>query len=227
MKTGIDWQTKMQVVTPESVSFSYEVAGIGSRFLALLLDHLIEGFTLLALGLFFSAMGLLSSDWGPVLLAAGGFLFLIGYFILFEILWDGQTPGKRILHLRVVRDGGYGLTALESILRNLLRTIDLLHHAPGVRLKAIFTPEHGISGQADGKVRSTKDPRTGLPIYSLYGNDLRPTPKMLKGLDALVFDIQDAGVRFYTYISTMGVAMGGLSCARPSLRSRPITHESS
>ncbi len=87
------------------------------------------------------------------------------------------------------------------------RTIDLLYHAPGVRLKAIFTPEHGLSGQADGKVPSAKDSRTGLPMYSLYGADFRPTPKMLNGLDALVFDIQDAGVRFYTYITTMGYAM--------------------
>lgn len=87
------------------------------------------------------------------------------------------------------------------------RTIDLLYHAPGVRLKAIFSPEHGPGGQADGKVNSGKDPLTGLPIYSLYGSDLRPTAKMLSGLDALVFDIQDAGVRFYTYITTMGYAM--------------------
>jgi uncharacterized protein YbbC (DUF1343 family)/CubicO group peptidase (beta-lactamase class C family) len=87
------------------------------------------------------------------------------------------------------------------------RTIDLLHKAPKVKFKAIFSPEHGLWGKAESKVPSTRDPVTQLPVYSLYGDTLRPTPKMLKGLDALVFDVQDAGVRFYTYITTMGYAM--------------------
>ncbi len=87
------------------------------------------------------------------------------------------------------------------------RTLDLLFNAPGVKLKAIFSPEHGIDGTLDSKVGSTRDKLTGLPIYSLYGETKRPTDKMLQGLDALVFDIQDAGVRFYTYITTRGYAM--------------------
>ncbi|HXW69556.1 MAG TPA: exo-beta-N-acetylmuramidase NamZ domain-containing protein [Dissulfurispiraceae bacterium] len=87
------------------------------------------------------------------------------------------------------------------------RTVDLLYSAPGVRLAALFSPEHGLSGNADEKVASTTDPSTGLPVYSLYGEVRRPTDSMLKGLDALVFDVQDAGVRFYTYISTMGYAL--------------------
>jgi uncharacterized protein YbbC (DUF1343 family)/CubicO group peptidase (beta-lactamase class C family) len=87
------------------------------------------------------------------------------------------------------------------------RTIDLIYDAPGVRLKAVFSPEHGLNGDADSAVSSTRDTATGLPVYSLYGSARKPTAKMLKGLDALVFDIQDAGVRFYTYISTMGYAM--------------------
>jgi uncharacterized protein YbbC (DUF1343 family) len=87
------------------------------------------------------------------------------------------------------------------------RTIDLLFTAPGVRLKAIFSPEHGLNGQADARVPSSKDAVTGLPLYSLYGSVKRPSDKMLEGLDALVFDIQDAGARFYTYIATMGYAM--------------------
>jgi uncharacterized protein YbbC (DUF1343 family) len=87
------------------------------------------------------------------------------------------------------------------------RTIDLLYNAPGVKLKAIFSPEHGLEGTADSKVSSSRDPKTGIPVYSLYGTTKKPTNEMLKGLDALVFDIQDVGVRFYTYISTMGYAM--------------------
>jgi uncharacterized protein YbbC (DUF1343 family) len=89
------------------------------------------------------------------------------------------------------------------------RTIDLLFRAPKVKLKAIFAPEHGLIGEEDTKAidAPAKDPSTGLPVYSLYSGTLRPTDKMLKDLDALVFDIQDAGVRFYTYITTLGFAM--------------------
>jgi uncharacterized protein YbbC (DUF1343 family)/CubicO group peptidase (beta-lactamase class C family) len=84
------------------------------------------------------------------------------------------------------------------------QTIDVLREAPGVKLSALFAPEHGIRGQADENVSDTVDEKTGLPIYSLYGETRRPKPEQLKNLDALVFDIQDVGVRFYTYISTLG-----------------------
>jgi uncharacterized protein YbbC (DUF1343 family) len=86
-------------------------------------------------------------------------------------------------------------------------SIELLAHAPGVELVALFSPEHGIAGHSDDHVASSKDPSTGLPIYSLYGETRRPTAQMLEGLDALVFDVQDAGVRFYTYTTTMGYCM--------------------
>jgi uncharacterized protein YbbC (DUF1343 family) len=86
-------------------------------------------------------------------------------------------------------------------------TIQELFHAPGVQLVALFSPEHGISGKADDKVGSSKDPTTGLPTFSLYDESRRPTDEMLNGIDTLVFDIQDAGVRFYTYTATMGYSM--------------------
>jgi uncharacterized protein YbbC (DUF1343 family) len=99
------------------------------------------------------------------------------------------------------------ITNQTGIDRNRRSTIDLLAHAPGVKLEALFSPEHGIRGAVDERVASAKDAATGLPIYSLYAEDVRPTDAMLEGLDALVFDIQDAGVRFYTYITTMGYTM--------------------
>jgi uncharacterized protein YbbC (DUF1343 family)/CubicO group peptidase (beta-lactamase class C family) len=86
-------------------------------------------------------------------------------------------------------------------------TIDLLKEAPGVTLVALFGPEHGIRGEVDEKFDDSKDAKTGLPIYSLYGERRKPTVEQLKGLDALVFDIQDVGCRFYTYTSTMGLCM--------------------
>jgi len=86
-------------------------------------------------------------------------------------------------------------------------TADLLSHAPGVHLVALFSPEHGLAGRNDEKIASSKDAATGLPIFSLYGETQRPTDEMLQGIDALVFDVQDAGVRFYTYTTTMGYCM--------------------
>jgi uncharacterized protein YbbC (DUF1343 family) len=86
-------------------------------------------------------------------------------------------------------------------------TIDILFRAPGVRLTALFSPEHGIRGESDDKVSSGVDAKTGLPVYSLYGTSCRPTPEMLRNIDVLVFDIQDIGTRFYTYIGTLSLAM--------------------
>ena len=87
------------------------------------------------------------------------------------------------------------------------RTIDLLREAPGVDLRAIFSPEHGLKSEADGDVADGTDARSGLPVYSLYGARKHPPAAALRGVDTLVFDLQDAGARFFTYISTLGYAM--------------------
>jgi uncharacterized protein YbbC (DUF1343 family) len=86
-------------------------------------------------------------------------------------------------------------------------TIDVLFHAPDVRLVKLFSPEHGIRGILDAPVDDAKDEATGLPIVSLYGKTQRPTPESLDGVDVLVYDIQDIGARFYTYITTLGYAI--------------------
>ena len=83
-------------------------------------------------------------------------------------------------------------------------TIDVLRAAEGVTLVALFSPEHGIRGVANGLVSDGKDSRTGLPVYSLYGARMRPSDEELRGLDTLVYDLQDAGARFYTYETTLG-----------------------
>jgi uncharacterized protein YbbC (DUF1343 family)/CubicO group peptidase (beta-lactamase class C family) len=93
-------------------------------------------------------------------------------------------------------------------------TIDVLREAANVKLVALFAPEHGIRGLLDDKLSDSKDERTGLPIYSLYGETRRPKPEQLRELDALVFDIQDVGARFYTYISTLGHVMEEAARAR-------------
>jgi uncharacterized protein YbbC (DUF1343 family) len=83
------------------------------------------------------------------------------------------------------------------------RGVDLLAAAPQVKLKALFSPEHGLAGQLDAKVPHGRDTATGVQIWSLYGAERRPSPAMLDGIDVLVFDIQDVGVRYYTYLTTL------------------------
>ena len=110
----------------------------------------------------------------------------------------GQLAGKRV-----------GLITNHTGLAGGQHLVDILHKTPGVTLSAILAPEHGFRGvvEAGAKVANDRDPKTSVPVLSLYGSTRKPTPAMLKGIDLLVFDIQDIGVRFYTYISTMGLAM--------------------
>ncbi len=110
------------------------------------------------------------------------------------------------------------ITNHTGIDRRLRSTIDLLHSMESIELAALFGPEHGVRGEAQAgvEVSGAIDQRTGLPAHSLYGETQTPTPAMLEGIDALIFDIQDAGVRFYTYLSTMAysqaaAAAGGLA----------------
>jgi len=101
------------------------------------------------------------------------------------------------------------ITNPSGVNRQLESTIEVLRAARGVKLAALFGPEHGIYGDvpAGDQVENRTDPRTGLPAYSLYGATRKPTPEMLRGLDTVVYDLQDTGCRSYTFISTMGVAM--------------------
>ena len=101
------------------------------------------------------------------------------------------------------------ITNQTGVNRKLIQNVELFLESPNVDLQAVFSPEHGFSGtvSAGEKVNSSEDVKTGIPFYSLYGENQKPTPDMLKGLDVLVFDIQDIGIRSYTYMSTMGLAM--------------------
>lgn len=99
------------------------------------------------------------------------------------------------------------LTNHTGLARDGATTIDLLHEAPEVTLVALFSPEHGIRGILDSKVPSSRDEKTGLPIYSLYGETRRPTDEMLEGIDTMVIDLQDIGARFYTYMTSMAYVM--------------------
>ena len=113
----------------------------------------------------------------------------------------GKRVGLITNHTGIVR-AGPGSDATVS-------TIDLLYRAPDVDLVALYGPEHGLRGEAEAgeRVESGRDPVTGLPIHSLYGAGRRPTSEMLAGVDVLLFDIQDVGARYYTYVWTMAQAM--------------------
>lgn len=101
------------------------------------------------------------------------------------------------------------ITNPTGVTAGLRSTVDVLEQARGVELVALFGPEHGVRGNifAGKKVDHFTDKKTGLPVYSLYGKTHKPTPEMLADIDVLVYDIQDAGYRPYTYIYTMGYAM--------------------
>jgi len=122
-------------------------------------------------------------------------------------------PGIDVLRSRgfdILKGKRVGLiTNPTGISADLEPTIDILFRAPGVKLVALFGPEHGVRGDVEGGklVDGYNDARTGLPVYSLYGKTRKPTKDMLRGIDVLVYDIQDIGVRSYTYISTMGLIM--------------------
>lgn len=129
-----------------------------------------------------------------------------------------ETGIEVLLHdrLDLIRGKHVGLvTNPTGVDSELVSDIDLLAHAPGVHLVALFGPEHGIRGahQAGASVGSDRDPATGVPVYSLYGKTRQPTPAMLKGVDVLVFDIQAVGARFYTYLYTMADAMKAAAAA--------------
>jgi uncharacterized protein YbbC (DUF1343 family) len=125
---------------------------------------------------------------------------------------DSVRPGVEVLladSLPMLRGKRVGLiTNHTGRDRQGQRTIDLLFHAPGVNLVALFGPEHGLAGvvAAGAKVGSSTDSATGLPIYSLYGETRVPTPEMLEKVDVLVYDIQDVGARVYTFVWTMSLA---------------------
>ncbi len=113
-------------------------------------------------------------------------------------------------HFELIEGKRVGLVTNHSaLLSNGKHLVDVLHKDKRTKLVALFGPEHGVRGDAPAgaRIQNEVDPKTGVPIYSLYGPISKPTPEMLKDVDVLLFDIQDVGVRFYTYIGTLSLAM--------------------
>lgn len=141
-----------EVVSPESVAFTYDLAGLGSRFLALLVDMAVQAALLISVLIVATGtayvdltiylpshardMGITLWVWAALVLLT--FLILWGYFVFFEMVWNGQTPGKRLFGLRVIRAGGYPVDLLASAVRNLVRYIDFLPGAYSVGVVAML-----------------------------------------------------------------------------------------
>ncbi len=139
---------QLTIETPEQVAIRFPLAGVGSRFLALLLDSLFQAVCYLAIGLLFSLLlasagGNLSRVqqrtgelWLMAIVILVGFGVYWGYFTLFEAFWNGQTPGKRLCKIRVIRDSGRQITLFESMTRNLIRIVDWM---PGIYAVGVIT----------------------------------------------------------------------------------------
>ena len=148
-------------------------------------------------------------------------LFLLcAYLLMIMIAPATVLAGEPVVKtgIEVLRDRGFeglkgkrvGLVTNPSgVDRFMNSTVDILFNAPDVKLVALYGPEHGVRGDvyAGGHVTDTRDEATGLPVYSIYGATRKPTPEMLEGIDVMVYDIQDVGVRSYTFISTLGLVM--------------------
>ncbi|HEY0074100.1 MAG TPA: DUF1343 domain-containing protein, partial [Abditibacteriaceae bacterium] len=148
-------------------------------------------------------------------------------FFVFAVSASAQTPhpeqnqvlpGIDVLAARnfdILRGKKIGLVTNQTgRSRDGRATIDILRRAPGVKLMALYAPEHGVRGEiaAGAHVKTYRDKITGLPVYSLYGSTRRPTSSMLRGVQVLVFDIQDIGARSYTFIATLGECL--TACAQ-------------
>lgn len=147
---------------------------------------------------------------------------LLLFITLISVTSNYSQSPKVKTGIEVLRDNNFNIlsgkrvgliTNPTGVDSKLVSTVDILFHAKNVKLVALFGPEHGVRGDfsAGADVESYTDKETGLPIYSLYGKTSKPTSDMLKGIDVLVYDIQDIGCRSYTYISTMGKAMEAAS----------------
>jgi uncharacterized RDD family membrane protein YckC len=168
----------LEVRTPESIAFNYELAGLGSRFLALIVDQAIQILTLVAIfaAIFLAALRLAPRQAPPAadvklgesvviaMIVVIAFVVLFGYFIVFEALWNGQTPGKKLIGIRVVRDGGYPIDFGASLIRNLIRVGEqLIGYYILAAISALISPENKRLGDLAAGTIVVRDARLATP----------------------------------------------------------------
>jgi uncharacterized protein YbbC (DUF1343 family) len=151
-------------------------------------------------------------------------ILITAMIILLILPLSGEVRSRPVLNgIDVLRESNFSqlagmrvglITNHTGLAADGISSIDLFYKTKVCKLVALFSPEHGIRGVVDEKIDSSVDNATQLPLYSLYGETKKPTAEMLKNIDALVFDIQDIGARFYTYITTMAYCMEAAAQAR-------------
>jgi uncharacterized RDD family membrane protein YckC len=212
---------KLIIETPEQTSIEFPLAGIGSRFLAVLIDSLFQFGAVIVLGLIFLAVAAVAGRatfggssaagiWLWAIFILVYFVLMYGYFILFESIWNGQTPGKRITHLRVIKDSGQPITAVDAVGRNLMRIVDQLPFAYGIGvLCAWISPQSKRLGDyVAGTVVVHEKPFESVapqwdaaaqPMMHQYGAN-RLTPEEFALVETFLSrrSALDAGVRYDT-----------------------------
>jgi uncharacterized RDD family membrane protein YckC len=200
---------EIRIETPESVSFGYDVAGIGSRFIAALIDSiLILILQVLVVGVTWGVLAATAGDplesslstWIIALLGLLAFALLWGYYLLFEMIWNGQSPGKRWIGLRVIKSTGAPISLVDSAIRNLVRLVDFLPAYYGVGVIVMFFNDQArrLGDYAAGTlvVRERKD----VTLDSLSSPQRQPQQaaqvEPLPGLEYLTNDDYDLIVRF-------------------------------
>lgn len=132
---------QFQLDTPEAISVSYDIAGIGTRFLAAVVDSLAIvglGVVILSGVVAIASLGALGQTLAIILAIILYFILLFGYFVVYETLWSGQTPGKRAYHIRVIKTSGYPISFVDAFIRNLVRIVDFLPTGYSVGIVAMF-----------------------------------------------------------------------------------------
>jgi uncharacterized RDD family membrane protein YckC len=200
---------EIRIETPEAVSFGYEVAGIGSRFMAALVDSFLivimqAVVVLVILGVLAATPGdLLSGQFGVWIVAGLGllaFALLWGYYLFFEMLWNGQSPGKRWVGLRVIKDTGAPVSLVDSAIRNLVRLVDFLPAYYGVGVIVMFLNDQArrLGDFAAGTlvIRERKDVTLESLTASPRRSESEALVDSLPGLENLTSDDYDLIVRF-------------------------------
>ena len=201
---GNHLERNVSVRTPESIAFYYELAGLGSRFLAVAIDSVIQTLIVIAVFLLMvwaspgaAALGKIlglsdttvqAIEYAIVIVLI--FLVYTGYFVAFETLWNGQTPGKRVIGIRVVRDGGYPITFMDAVIRNLIRDVEaLLVYVPSI-VSTLVSPQNKRLGDLAAGTIVVRDRAFEVPDPQrwLAGDDPAAGAPSIPGLDRISDD---------------------------------------
>lgn len=228
-------ERSVSIRTPESVAFSFELAGIGSRFLAVTVDFIIQ--VIMALGIFLmvswatpgihglaSFLHLDAKATGALvsaILIIAVFLLFVGYFIAFETAWHGQTPGKRAIGIRVVRDGGYPIRFMDAAIRNLVRTIEAaLGYVPSI-VSALISQQNKRLGDLAAGTIVVRDRRFDVADAAAWGRASRDSETVFPGIEHVTDEEIALAQRYVERSHLLDRASAAATAARIAAAIRP------